>query len=132
MFTNQIKSLETWEEKYEFLVEIGQSSFYPDPIVKSSANLVAGCQSRVWLDFKTIHDQSKTRVFWINGVADSRLVQGLLNLVLQIYNFKTADQILQMDNTWLTEIGLDKNLSGVRQNGLNSIIKAIKEFANRD
>jgi cysteine desulfuration protein SufE len=132
MFTDQIKSLETWEEKYEFLVEIGQSTFHTQPIPKQNINLVNGCQSRVWLDFKTIIDESKTRVFWINGCSDSRLVQGLLNLVLEIYNLKTAEQILQINDHWLTEIGLDKNLSGVRKNGLASIIKAIKGFVVAD
>ena len=39
--------LENWEEKYEYLIEMGQDLPEMDPTLKTDDRLVQGCQSNV-------------------------------------------------------------------------------------
>ena len=38
-----------WMDKYEYIIEIGKSLPMIDEKDKTEANLIKGCQSRVWL-----------------------------------------------------------------------------------
>jgi cysteine desulfuration protein SufE len=52
-------------------------------------------------------------------------------VLLLIYNFKTAKQILDTDSSKIFEqLGLDKHLSPTRRNGLHSMVSRIKALAN--
>jgi len=44
--------LANWEEKYEYLIEMGMDMPAMKPESKVDENLVKGCQSSVWFDVK--------------------------------------------------------------------------------
>ena len=46
-----------WEEKYEYLIELGEDICLIDPDKKTSKHLIQGCQSKVWLDFEFKNDK---------------------------------------------------------------------------
>jgi cysteine desulfuration protein SufE len=117
-----LQELTSWSEKYEFILELGSKSKKLNESQKTNENRIFGCQSRVWLIL------TYTERLNIEAEADSRLVQGLLALVVLNYNNKTKNEINSMQTNWIKELGLDQNLSLVRRQGLDSVVQAIMNF----
>ncbi len=87
-------------------------------------DLVAGCQSRVWL---TATCQSGLCHFYADG--DSPLVNGLVALLCDAYQECAAADVVATEPAVLTELGLLRDLSPTRQNGLAAVRARIKSLA---
>jgi cysteine desulfuration protein SufE len=119
-----ITQIDDWSEKYEIIMELGQNLEPLDETLKTNSNRIKGCQSRVWLILQWVDNK-----LHISTEADSRLVQGLLAMVIEVYSNKNSSEIGAIDREWIEELGLSKNISMVRQNGLLAVIDRIQEFA---
>jgi cysteine desulfuration protein SufE len=113
-----------WSEKYQTIMDFGRELPVLDAKYKTNENKIAGCQSRVWINMNL-----EDGLVQISGEADSRLVQGLLAIIIEIYHNKTPAELLEQNDGWITELGLDKNISMIRRSGMNAIIKNIKKRA---
>ncbi|MEZ8806103.1 SufE family protein [Vibrio atlanticus] len=112
-----------WEERYMYLIELGDR-LEPFPVTKmNKTHLIAGCQSNVWLDL-SISQQNKIS---IQATSDSSLVKGLLALVLIAYNNQQPASVLEFDiKDWFRQLDLKSQLSASRSQGLEAIIKHIR------
>jgi cysteine desulfuration protein SufE len=90
------------------------------------ANRVAGCVSPVWLVGSVENDRCRFRV-----TADSPLVQGLAALYCELYDDATAAEIVSVEPILLEQLGLTRQLSPTRLNGLANVRRVIREFAAR-
>ncbi len=113
-----------WMDKYEYLIEIGNTLDAYDDKNKTPSNLIQGCQSRVWLDA-----EYKDGRIYFTADSDAIITKGIIALLIRIFSGKTPDEILQTDLFFLDKIGLKENLSPTRANGLVSMIKNIKAYA---
>jgi cysteine desulfuration protein SufE len=116
-----LSDIDDWSEKYLAIMEFGKTLVPLNEKLKTNENKINGCQSRVWLNLRI-----ENTLVQINGEADSRLVQGLLAIIIEIYKNKAPKQISEMDESWISDLGLDKNISMIRRSGMNAIIKNIK------
>ena len=66
------------------------------------------------------------------AISDAAIVSGLIALLMRVFSNRTAEEILSVDLKFLDEIGLDTHLSPTRKNGLNSMIRAIRNRAQND
>lgn len=119
--------LETWEDKYQLIIDMGKSLPKMEENLMVDSNKLRGCQSTVY--FVTNDNIDNTMSFQANS--DAFIVQGLIALILKIFNNKTPHQIINTELTFLKKIGLDKYLSPTRKNGLSAMISKIKYEANR-
>ena len=117
--------LETWEEKYQHLIDMGKNVDELNSDLKIPENKLPGCQSTVY--FVVSDNADGTLGFLANS--DAFIVQGLIALLLKIYSNKTPQQILDTNTDFLRKIGLDNHLSPTRKNGLSSMISKIKKEA---
>ena len=116
-----------WEEKFTYLIELGKKLPALSDTDKIEQYRVQGCQASVWL--RVI--PKKSDIYEIHADSDAFIVKGLIVVLLLIYNFKTAKQILDTDSSKIFEqLGLDKHLSPTRRNGLHSMVSMIKALAN--
>lgn len=116
-----------WEEKFTYLIELGKKLPALSDTDKIEQYRVQGCQASVWL--RVI--PKKSDIYEIHADSDAFIVKGLIVVLLLIYNFKTAKQILDTDSSKIFEqLGLDKHLSPTRRNGLHSMVSRIKALAN--
>lgn len=114
--------LEDWEQKYMYLIDLGNMIPELDPNHKTQNNLVEGCTSKVW-----IVRTEKNGLNYYLADSESQIVKGLVALVLIIFNNKTADEIKNIDaEVIFKRINLESNLSGNRANGLRSTVERIK------
>jgi len=56
-----------WEEKYLYIIELGQRLAPLSPEEHSVQNLIPGCQSQVWIEM----DQDPTGVVTLRGGSDA-------------------------------------------------------------
>lgn len=114
--------LEDWEQKYMYLIDLGEMIPELDTKYKTQENLVEGCTSKVWL--QRINKNGLNHFF---ADSESQIVKGLVALVLIIFNNKTADEIKSLDaESVFKKINLESNLSGNRANGLRAMVERIK------
>ena len=116
--------LNSWEEKYEYLIGLGAEISELDSSLKVDENLMRGCQSKVWLISK--YNNGK---LYFYGDSDALITRGLVALVLRLYSNATAGEIINAELDVFEKIGLKKHLSMNRANGLNIMIETIRKHA---
>ncbi len=116
---------ESWEDKYQYLIDMGRNVPKIDEKLKIDENKLKGCQSVVY--FSHFSNNDGTITFVANS--DSAIVQGLIAIMLKVYSGKKPKEILDIDISFLEQIGLDQHLSPTRKNGLSSLISSIKNTA---
>ena len=116
---------ETWEDKYQYLIDLGRSAPKMDNSLKIDKNKLKGCQSVVHFSFSYNLDGT------INFIAssDAAIVQGLIALMIKVFSDRKPQDILDINLNFLEKIGLDEHLSSTRKNGLSSLIYSIKNIA---
>jgi cysteine desulfuration protein SufE len=116
--------LANWEEKYEYLIEMGMDMPAMKPENKVDENLVKGCQSSVWFD---VNCQDGMMVF--EADSDSLVVKGMVAILYKLFNHQPAKDVLEADLSLFEEIGLWRHLSSPRSNGLTAMVAHLKAKA---
>ena len=118
-------SCTSWEQRARLLMQWGQRLPELDERDKNEANRVHGCESQVWLvgKFKDGHWQ-------FAASSDARLIRGLVALLLARVNGLTTQELKQVDlPDWFDQLGLSRQLSPSRSNGLNAVLQRMRELA---
>ena len=116
---------ESWEEKYEYLIELGRSIPPLNKKLKNDLNIVRGCQAQVWLICEI-----KNGKLFLQGDSDAIITKGLVGLLICIFNNCTAKDVAGSNNLFLNKLGLSKHLSITRSNGINEMIKKIRLYCS--
>jgi cysteine desulfuration protein SufE len=115
---------ENWEEKYEYIIELGKKLPELDEKYKKEENIIKGCQSTVWL----VADYHDGKVFY-KADSDAIIVKGLVSMLISVLSEHTPDEILDSKLDFIREIGMMSHLAQTRSNGLVAMIKQIKNYA---
>lgn len=117
--------LDSWEDKYRYIIELGEKLPPLEDKFHTDEWKVQGCQSQVWL----VPQKQNGRVTFI-GDSDAMIVKGLIAIVLSIYNHKSPSEIkaVAVDEIF-AKLGLEEHLSPSRRNGLLSMIDKIRHYA---
>lgn len=116
--------LEDWEQKYEYIIDLGKELKGLPEDKKNDDNLIRGCQSKVWIDA-----EFKEGKLFFNADSDGILPKGIVSLLVSIYSGQPTKDILDSDFKFIEEIGLQEFLSPSRANGLMAMTKQIKFYA---
>lgn len=122
---DDIAFFDDWEQRYQYIIDLGKSIPSLDAAFKTDELLVPGCQSRVWLLSRT-HDG----VLRFQADSDAVIVNGLLAVVLAAYHNKTSAEILAFDiDGYFKALDLESHISPTRGNGLRAIVGKIQGLA---
>ena len=115
---------DTWEEKYEYIIDLGKKLPLLDDKYKVAENIIKGCQSTVWLasEFKD------GRIFF-KADSDAIIVKGLVSMLIEVLSGHTPDEILAAKLDFIREIGMMNHLAQTRSNGLLAMVKQMKNYA---
>lgn len=113
-----------WEDKYRFLIELGNSLPVIDEAFKTEPYLIKGCQSQVWL-----HARQQDGRVWFTADSDAIITKGIVHALVKVLSGETPDTIIAESMDFVDRIGLREHLSPTRANGLNSMIKQMKLYA---
>lgn len=120
----EFSMFDDWMDRYALLIELGNSLEKLDDKSKVEANLIMGCQSRVWLEAN--YENGKI-IF--KAESDAVIVKGIIALLIKVLSDRTPEEIINADLYFIEKIGLKENLSPTRSNGLVSMIKQIRFYA---
>ena len=121
---DEFSFFEDWEQRYEYLIELGKALPEQNEAFKEDSKLIKGCQSKVWLEAELVDD---TIVF--KADSDAILPKGIAALLVRMYSGQKVSDIVASQSDFIAKIGLQEFLSPTRANGLLSMIKQIKLYA---
>jgi cysteine desulfuration protein SufE len=114
-----------WEDRYRYIIDLGRQLPALPEALKVEANIVHGCQSKVWIA-STLADGKLH--FLLDS--DALIVRGLIAIVLAAYDGRTPEQIRDYDIDGLfAELDLLRHLSPTRGNGLTALVRRIRTIA---
>jgi len=120
----EFNRFDEWLDRYNYLIELGRECPPISESEKIEANLIKGCQSRVWLGTEFVGGKVVFR-----ADSDAVITKGIASLLIRVLSNQTPDDIMNADLTFLDTIGLRTHLSPTRSNGLTSMIKQMKLYA---
>ena len=120
----EFSMLDDWLDKYQLLIDMGNSLSPLDEKYKTPQHIIEGCQSRVWL-----HADYSNGKITFQGESDAILVKGIVSLLISVFSARTPDEILETEPYFIDKIGLKEHLSPTRSNGLLAMVKQMKLYA---
>lgn len=116
---------QSWEQRARLLMQWGDRLPPLSDAEKSDEHLVHGCESKVWLLGEVVDGHWRFR-----AASEARLIRGLVALLLARVNGLSAADLCQVDlPDWFGQLGLSRQLSPSRSNGLNAVLQKMRELA---
>lgn len=112
---------EQWDDKYQYIIDLGKSLAPLEEKYKTEDRLIKGCQSRVWL-----HTELQNGKVYFHAESDAIITKGLVALMVRVLSGHTAKEIVDASLNFINEVGLKDHLSPTRANGLLSMVKQMK------
>lgn len=117
--------LDDWEDRYRYLIELGQALPPLAETERNAANKVHGCVSQVWLVSEGDADALRYR-----GESDAQIVRGLVAVLIALYSGRSAREIAETDAIAIFDrLGLREHLTAQRSNGLIAMVNRIRSEA---
>ena len=121
----QLKQAKNWEDRYRLIIQAGKNLSRPSDDKLAQMKPITGCEAQMWFQIMPKND----RIFQFNGFSEARIMNGLLWILLNQINGKTADELNKFDITvFFSELGISQRLSETRLNGLNQIGQQLKNL----
>lgn len=121
---DEFSLFDSWDDKYEYLIDIGKKLPPLEEQFKTDENRVRGCQSTVWLvaDYKDGRVQYKAE-------SNSTITAGLISMLIRVLSGQTPDDIVNAKLDFIDRIGMKTHLAQTRSNGLLAMVKQMKNYA---
>ncbi|MFW2374837.1 MAG: SufE family protein [Gammaproteobacteria bacterium] len=117
-----------WDQRYAYLVELGEHLPPMPGDQKTEDNKVKGCMSQVWIH--AYHDEKQPEIINFYGDCDTSIIKGVLALLIQLTSGSTLDEINKLDvDEFFERLNLDENLSPNRHVGVYAIVELMKQQA---
>jgi cysteine desulfuration protein SufE len=129
LVSKNIENSASWQQKYREIMLLGKTLPPLADILKTDDALVQGCESKVWMFVE--FDLTENALVVI-GDSDTRIVKGLLALILALYNGLTPEEVLNI-NAYeeFEKLGLISHLSASRGNGIKAMVEKIQTLAKQ-
>lgn len=112
-----------WDNVTRTIMLAGKALARPDEQWLTDSYLVDGCESQVWLSVENGHI-----VAW----SDAKIIRGVVALIVEKANtLKMADMASFDFAGYLAELGLERHLSQSRADGINQVIRQLRQLAAR-
>ncbi|XZF16335.1 SufE family protein [Chitinophagaceae bacterium MMS25-I14] len=121
---DEFSLFDSWDDKYEYIIDLGKRLQPLDPQYKTDDNKVRGCQSTVWLTAAF-----KDGKVYYSAESDAMIVKGLISMLIRVLSEHTPDEILEAKLDFINEIGMTQHLAQTRSNGLLAMVKQMKNYA---
>ena len=120
----EFSMFDSWIDKYDYLIDLGKSLEILKDEFKIKDNIIAGCQSQVWL-----HAENKNDTIEYRADSDAIMTKGIIALLIRVLSNQRPNDIIDAKLDFIKTIGLEEQLSQTRANGLKSMIKQMKIYA---
>jgi cysteine desulfuration protein SufE len=127
-YVDAFELLGDWEQRYEYLVELGEKLPSLPEEARKDHNKVKGCISQVWVH--AYHKPDEGNRIYYHTDCDTTTIKGVLALLVDLMSGRTNDEIQAVDLDEIFErLNLYDHLSPSRHVGVYSIVQLMKEQA---
>lgn len=127
----EFADLDAGTDRLEYLIELGDTLPEFPAVARIEANRVQGCQSNVWLIAHASPEEP--RRLTLTADSDAPMVRGLVAILVAAYSGQSPRDILLFDIERLFEqLQLRSFLSPLRSNGLYSMVRFVRDLAERE
>ena len=117
-----------WDQRYAYLVDLGEHLTPMPEEQRTEENKVKGCMSQVWIH--AYHDEKQPEIINFHGDCDTSIIKGVLALLIQLSSGSTLDEVNKLDvDEFFERLNLDENLSPNRHVGVYAIVELMKKQA---
>ena len=117
--------LDHWEDRYRYIIELGDALPHMQDDFKTPENLVHGCMSNAWILART-----KDGRLALELDSEARIVRGLIAILLCALQGSRLEDAARHDfESLFSELDLLAHLSPSRGNGLRSLVERVKSEA---
>ena len=121
--------LDDWEDRYKYVIELGDGLEALTEDEKSEQYKVNGCVSQVWV-VPEVREEDGDKRLYLRGDSDAHIVRGLVAITIAMFSGLPVREAAQFDTeTVFKDIGLRDHITPQRSNGLTSMISTIKKTA---
>lgn len=121
--------LDDWEDRLNYVIELGQALPPMPETDKTADNKVKGCVSNVWL-VSSADRAGEVPVMTFRGQSDAIITKGLVAVLIALYSGRPAAEVAATDAVaWFKNIGLSEHLGMQRSNGLVAMVNRIRREA---
>ena len=118
-----------WDQRYNYLIELGEKLPPMPRQLMTDENNVKGCMSTVYVS--AYRDKDKPELIQYHGYCDTSIIRGVLAVLFQLAGGQTVDAIEKLDVDELFErLNLDEHLSPNRHVGVYAIVALMKQQVN--
>jgi len=121
---DEFSLFDSWDEKYEYIIDLGKKLSPLEEQYKKDENKVRGCQSTVWL----VADYKDGKVFY-KAESDAVIVKGLISMLIRVLSGHEPNEIVNAKLDFIRDIGMMNHLAQTRSNGLLAMVKQMKSYA---
>jgi len=121
---DEFSMFEDWEERYQYMIDLGKSLPLINEEFKTESNIIKGCQSKVW-----VHAVLNDNKVVFTADSDAIITKGIIAILIRAVSNQEPSDIIKANTDFIDEIGLKEHLSPTRANGLVSMVKEIKMYA---
>ena len=121
---DEFSLFDSWEDKYEYIIDLGKKLKTLEPEFKTEENKIKGCQSQVWL----VANENNGRIYF-KADSDAVIVKGLVSMLIRVLSGHRPDEIINAKLDFINKIGMTTHLAQTRSNGLLSMVKQMKNYA---
>lgn len=115
---------DSWDDKYEYIIDLGKRLFPLEDKYKTDENRVRGCQSTVYL----VADDKEGKIIY-HADSDAIIVKGLISMLIRVLSGQPADAIIAAKLDFINRIVMMTHLAQTRSNGLLAMVKQMKHYA---
>lgn len=124
-FVDIFELLGDWDQRYQYLIELGEKLPPMAEALKVEPNRVKACMSKVWIDASV-----ENGVVSFSGDCDTSVIKGVLALLISLCDGFTAEQIQQLNMDEVFErLSLAEHLSPNRHVGVYAIFDLMQRKA---
>lgn len=117
-----------WDQRYQYLTELGEKLPVLPGELRTEDNKVRGCMSQVWVC--AYRDEDSPGLVRFHGDCDTSIIKGVLAVLIQLSAGKKVEEIEQLDvDELFTRLNLDEHLSPNRHIGVYAIVELMKQQA---
>lgn len=121
---DDLSIIEDPHERLGYIIDIGKSGEGLDESCQTDQYRIEGCISNLWLVPEMVEGKCIFRTD-----SDAMVTKGFASLLCNLYSNHSPEEILTVNPSFLSEVGITQHLSPNRRNGLTQVGERIMSFA---
>ena len=120
-----LNNIDSDQDKFLWIMDFGKNSRDMDKDHKVKSFEVPGCQSQTWLVPHFVDDK-----IYFSADSAALISKGMVCIIADVYSGSRAQDINEFNQKEFEKMNLDSLLTPGRNNGVHSMLKKVKFYAN--